>query len=217
MNADAPGQAPAAAGGQAPTTTTGQAPTTAPAGSATGGAAAGSLADAAKTYDEAYVTQLRQEAAGYRIAAQKAADDLKKLQDAQLSETELRERRLAELEARQADWDRERQELLTRAAVERAARKAGLASEEAAFKLLDLAAVEYDAEGQPQNLDALLTDLVKAYPFLASQPGGPMHASSPAHPAAGRSTTLTRDDIKQMTAEQINANWEQVSKVLAGG
>ncbi|MCC6727894.1 MAG: hypothetical protein IT208_00985 [Chthonomonadales bacterium] len=110
-------------------------------------------------------------------------------------------------------WRLEREELLTRLEVERHARRLGLVDEEAAWRLLDAAAVERDAAGRPTNVEALLREMARARPWLAAAepPGGGVSA---ANPAGGRGVRLSRDEIRRMTPEQINANWAAVQAAL---
>ena len=56
----------------------------------------------------------------------------------------------------------------TERAIEKAARKLNIVDEEAALALVG-SKVEYDEAGKPTNVDALLTDLVKAKPYLVQQ------------------------------------------------
>ncbi len=111
-----------------------------------------------------------------RGAAERRAKDLetqlKGLQDAQLSEQERKDKRLAELEKAQADWQAERQDIVLRTSVERLAARAGFAAPEDALALLDHTAIQYEPDGTPKNLDALLTKLAQAKPYLLGRSGG---------------------------------------------
>lgn len=122
------------------------------------------------------------------LAALKA--DLDKARKAAMSEDERKaaeasatQERLTTLERETARLQRERQELLVRGAIERQARKMGVVDEEAAYRLLDLAALEYDETGAPKNADKALAELIKARPWLKGQQGAqPVAATSPANP-----------------------------------
>ncbi len=59
-------------------------------------------------------------------------------------------------------------ETITRMEIERQARKLAIVDEDAAYRLLDAARIEYDAGGNPSNVEALLKDLVKAKPYLVA-------------------------------------------------
>lgn len=96
----------------------------------------------------------------------KAADELKKIREANQSETERLTNRLAELERERADWERERQEHTVRYEVMLAAGRLGIVDPEAAYKLLDLSQIEYAGNGMPKNIEQALKDLLKAKPYL---------------------------------------------------
>lgn len=170
---------------------------------------------------------LRKEAGNYRTSAKKAEDDLKKLTDANKTDAEKQADRLKELEKAQEAHQSERRELLTRMEIERLARKLNIVDEEAAYRLMDLAGVEYDQQsGKPTNVEKLLQELAKARPYLVAQQGTDKgsggsgtgaQGGSAANGGTGRGATLTIDQIKGMTRDQINANWDAVQKALAGG
>ena len=191
--------------GQVPTTsTTGQAPT----------ANAAQAADAQpQTIDAEYVRRIREEAAQHRTALRQTQEELKALRDAQLSETERAANRLKELETQQQTWQRERQELLTRQEVERQARKLNLVDEEAAYRLLDTASIEYDASGKPSNVDALLAQMAESRPWLKGSAGAQQGASvptsnasvtNPARPAAGQQGVFTTNQIANRAFYEAN-------------
>jgi chromosome segregation ATPase len=119
-----------------------------------------------ETFDAEYVAALRREAARYRTERKELEEKLKKLEEAQLSETERIANRLAELEKQQAEWMRERQELLVRSAVVSEAVGLNIIDPEAAFKLLDLASLQFDEDGRPVNIKDALTKLIKEKPYL---------------------------------------------------
>jgi hypothetical protein len=100
--------------------------------------------------------------------AEKAEAALKDRQDADLSESEKKDRKIADLERLIADKDRTHQERITRAETIRHAAKLGYRDPDDAHRLLDPAAIEYDDDGQPKNVEALLTELLKAKPYLAA-------------------------------------------------
>ena len=121
-------------------------------------------------FDAEYVKGLRKESAAYRKRAQEAEARAKALEDAKLSETERMQNRLAELERQQADHERERQEWTLRQEVNAAANAMGLVDADAAYKLLDMAELEFAESGAPKNLDKALANLVKARPYLVAAP-----------------------------------------------
>jgi hypothetical protein len=120
------------------------------------------------------LAEARKEAAKYRTEAQKLRDQAKAADEAKLPELERLQRRNAELEQANTDHERERSEWRTQAAVTKAALKLGYQDPVDAFALLDRGGLEYDESGAPKNVDKLLTDLLKAKPYLggAGRPSG---------------------------------------------
>lgn len=108
--------------------------------------------------------------------------------------------------------------LQTRLEVERCARREGIVDEDAAFRLLDTGRVELDGSGRPVNVEALIKELVTERPWLIGGPGGapaPHETSaSPANPPRDGTRRMTHDDLRRMTPEQINANWDAIQAAL---
>lgn len=162
--------------------------------------------DSPETFDRDYVEKLRREAAGYRTQLKDAQDRLKSFEDADLSERQKLQKQLDDLKKQQeAANDALRQER-ARLAIVKAAARHGLPAS-LAERLVD---VEYDDEGNPKDVDAAVKKLAAEYPQLVAGSGG----GSPTNPASGKKTTLTRDDIQKMTADEINARWDEVKEVL---
>ncbi len=146
----------------------GQVPeTTASAGNETGAAPSGS--SGSEKFDAEYVRQLREEAAKHRTEKAAAQAELKKLQDAQLSDAERQSKRLAELEAQSQRFDADKRDLQARLTVEREARKLGVIDEDAAYRLLDSSKLKFDDDGRPTNAGDLLKELVRERPYLSGQ------------------------------------------------
>lgn len=196
------GAMPPAAGATPAQSAAGPAATTPPATGATGPAPTDdpALGDAGKRALEAERTAAR-DALKRAEAAEKA---LKALQDAQLSETEKRDKRLAELESAQAAWELERQTLTLQRAVERQAAKAGADPElTLAMVLSNRAAIEFETDGSPKNLDKLVGDLVKTKPgLLVSRPVGSPDAGTGGHP--GPAASFTREQLRDPVFFQKN-------------
>lgn len=166
-----------------------------------------------KTFDEAYVKQLRQEAAGHRKRATDAEAELQKIKDAQLSETERAKKEAADAQAKAQKLEADYKAAIVRAEIAVLGTGLKIVDADAAYRLIDQAAIQFDDQGKPTNVKALLDQLVKDKPYLVAQ-GGP--TTPPNNP--GRSgTTLTKEQIEKMTPAQINANWDEVQKVLAAG
>ena len=97
--------------------------------------------------------------------------ELKKRDDADLSETEKLRKQLADAEAQRQTIDRDRQTERTRFTIEREAAKMRFADPADAVSLIDPARIDFDAKGNPTNVAALLGELVKAKPYLSVRPG----------------------------------------------
>lgn len=119
--------------------------------------------------------------------AKRAADE------AALSDHEKLQKRQQELEAAHARLLTDNQTLRTRMAVERAARQMHLVDEDAAYRLLDPASIEYDSDsGEPTHasVKAALEKLVKAKPYLqATETAQPLNGA-PAAPATAPALSL---------------------------
>ena len=137
--------------------------------------------------------------------AKAAEGELEKLRTASLSEDERRTKRLADLEREQADWQRERQELILERSVERQAAKLGFIDPADAMALLDRSALEFDTDGSPRDVDRHLAALAKAKPHLLSQPrsSGSFDAGTGARGGTG-TRTYTREQLKDPTFYAAN-------------
>jgi hypothetical protein len=167
-------QATAAAAGQESAATTG---TTASAATGT---------EAAKTYDETYVKKLRDEAAAHRTKLKAFEDAEQARKDAELTATQLAEKKAADAEAKVAAAETRAREALGRAAVVAAAAKVGVDATIAQR----LVTVEYDDEGEPKDVDKALAALVKEHPYLVVGSAAPT-PTSPANPGRGSGPTIT--------------------------
>lgn len=166
-----------------------------------------------QTFDLAYVQQLRQEAATHRTAKAAAEAELKKLTDSQLSDQEKLANRAKELEKEVSDRAMELRQERANRQVEQAARKLNIVDEETALALIS-GKIEFDADGKPTNIERLLTDLIKAKPFLVGSEGGGA-PGNPGNPAGGRGTVFTADHFKGKSPEYINAHWDDYVKAQA--
>ena len=120
----------------------------------------------AETFDAEYVKSLRGEAAGYRKKAADFEAKLKEIEDSKLSETDKLNKRVADLEKLQSEGIRDRQERIVKYEVMLGAQKLGIVDPDAAYRLLDLAELKFDEDGNPTNLEKVLQDLLKAKPYL---------------------------------------------------
>lgn len=127
-----------------------------------------------------------------------ARDELDQLKTAKLSAEEQKDRRLAELERKEADWAVEKASFVLRDSVTRAATRLGFVDPTDAIGLLDRASIDHDPDGTPTNVDRLLADLAKTKPYLLARstpaPAGFDTGTGGATPVRGR--TYTRDQLR---------------------
>lgn len=145
---------------------------------------------AAEQFDAEYVRKLRAEAAEYRKRLRELEQKAQEQENAKLSETERLQKRLAELEREQAAYQRERQERTLKYETMLAASRLGIVDPDAAYKLLDLAGIEFDEDGTPRNIEAALKELLKAKPYLVAQSSGGS-PTNPARTGAGANDAFT--------------------------
>lgn len=112
--------------------------------------------------------KLRSEAANLRKRLKELEDQKQQIDESKLSETERLQKRLSELERAQADWERERQEIMLQRHIENVAAKLGIVDPEAAWKLIDLKEVDFDDDGKSKNIESLLKTLIQKKPYLAN-------------------------------------------------
>jgi hypothetical protein len=144
---------------------------------------------------------LRNENAGHRTKLTDLETKVKKYDDEKLSESEKLQKAAKEAEDRANAKEAElRSERLT-LSIEREARKLNIVDPEMAALAIQ-GKVQYDADGKPTNVSALLADLVKAKPFLLAQEGG--GGTPPSNPSRG-GNGYSIEDIKKMSAQQIAA------------
>ncbi len=171
--------------GQEPTQPTGQEPQGTPPAPTTPQAQ-----DTPKTYDEAYVKKLRDEAASYRTK-------LKTFEDAQLSEADRLKQQAKEASDLAAKFQADLRTERTNGALSRAAQAAQIPLEVATSMI----AVEYDEQGNiTTDLEAAARGIATRYPGLVTGAS----SGSPTQPDRGRSATGT------FTTSQINDRsfWE---------
>lgn len=136
-----------------------------PAGGQRQAAAAESAAPEARaTFSAEYVRELRQEAARYRVRLASLERELE----------QERERAKALEQERAKIEDRARERTL-QSAIMREAARLGVVDAEIVARLIDRAAIEFDEQGEPRNVGALVEELIKAKPYLR----GGMSISAP--------------------------------------
>lgn len=82
-------------------------------------------------------------------------------------------------------------------------------------KSYDLSKIELEADGSVKDKDALLTAIKTDYADFVGEVNNKSGAGNNNPPSGGGNKPLTRESIRGMSAAEINANWEEVSKVLA--
>lgn len=136
-------------------------------------------------FDAEYVKKLRSEAAEYRRKLRELEAVVKQHNDEKLSETERLRNRLIELEKAQLELQQDRQERVLRYETMLAASRLGIIDPDAAYRLLDLTAIEFDDDGTPKNIEKVLRDLIRAKPYLV----GNQNAINLTNPAVGQQRT----------------------------
>lgn len=71
---------------------------------------------------------------------------------------------------------------------------------------------QFDAEGRPVGVGEQLQRWLSEHPYLRRTSAPSLAVTNPARPAA-----LTSEAVRNMSPEEINANWEVVAKILSGG
>jgi hypothetical protein len=151
-------------------------------------------------FDAAYVRRLRAEAAEYRRKLRELERELRKRDEEKLSEAERMRLRLSELEKELSQRELLLREHTLRYETMLRAREMGIVDPDAAYRLLDLAEVEYDESGRPTNIERLLRELVRKRPYLV---GNSASATNPS-----RTTISLEDALKAGDIEAVNRAFE---------
>ena len=189
--------------------------------------------DAGSTTDDQDVTlatpaelqRARSDAAKYRNQLRETQEKLKGLEksqkeadDAKKSELERLTERTSALENEVSKRDSRVKALSLEAAVLKKANSLGIVDPDAAWRLLDAESVEYDGDGKPTNIDDLLKDLMEARPYLKGKATtgdtSRKDSTSTTQPDSSKKRPLTIEDVNRMSDDEINANWDEVQKVL---
>lgn len=183
-------------------------PPTDPAGSegSPGGDGSGSGPD--RTFTQADLNRIvsdrlareREKFANFDELKTKAAE-LDQLKEGEKTELQKAQDRQTQLERENTELKTRAQEAATRREVEKAARKAGLADPEDGYLLIDRKALDLDEDGTPKNADQLIAALIEAKPHLKGSLRPPGDGDQ--GPRGGGSGTITRDDIKNMSPEEV--------------
>jgi phage-related minor tail protein len=119
---------------------------------------------------KAQLERERRASAQYRAGQKKAEDALKAREDADLTEAQKVAKERDDFKA-QLEAERLRGKQLTvREKAKDLAYKLGIVDADVAYRLLDTEAIEYDANGEPTNLEDLLKALLAEKSYLAGKP-----------------------------------------------
>jgi hypothetical protein len=119
-----------------------------------------------------YLRDNRQHRESRRQAEERLAEAMAKVkehEEAGLSELERRDRRIAELEELEKSWQSKYTKLQIGTAVRDEASTLGFIDPQAAYRLLDDEAIEYDKAGEPKNIRQLLERLADSKPYLMAK------------------------------------------------
>ena len=123
----------------------------------------------------------------------------------------------AEYDAYKAQVERDKTAAKKGAALDAVLKKAGVERESFRAQLRkgwDMDTVELEESGSVKDEAALLSRIKADYPdFIGT---GNTEGTKPLTPPPGGSTTYTRDQLKGLSADDINANWGAVSAALKG-
>jgi hypothetical protein len=131
---------------------------------------------AEETFDAEYVRKLRAEAADYRKRLRDLEGRVKTEEETRLPEHDRLQKRLSEVERQSTEYQQTLKDRTLRYEVMLAANKLGIVDPDAAFKLLDVASLEFDEAGNPREVEkALKAGLKKKQPrgHLLFTPPGP--------------------------------------------
>jgi hypothetical protein len=146
------------------------------------------------------ITRLKAEAAKYRRELSEARAALKSYEEAKLSEQEKLQRRLAELERDLSEKERLLQERTIENEVKSRARDIGIRDIEIAWRLFDIASVEFGEDGRPTNIEPLLKELVKKHPLLAGE--GTIAKAGAGSGSAGKAQFTMNDFIRRSSGRK---------------
>ena len=118
-----------------------------------------------------------------------AADELAKIKESQLSETEKLTKRLAELEAAKSQAETRARETLIESAIISAAARLNFNDPSDAYNLVNRAAIEFDENGKPTNADDLVKTLAESRKYLIKSSNPALSSFNPAGSGGPQSET----------------------------
>ena len=222
-NGQAPTQAATSASGN------GQAPTTAPAnnGSAPSGAPNGqapTAIDPAQQLSADDAKRIRQELDEARRDAARYRDELKKRDDATLTDQQKRDREFTDLQTKAFEYEARLQVQALQLAGYRLGASLGIGDIGAALALVQAEhahEVKFATDGTPENISDLLKAVLKDHPVLAAQAQSPRSASTGGATNPGTIArpggTFTRDQIARMSPQEYERNRAAIMEQLKAG
>lgn len=157
------------------------------------------------TFTREYVTELREEAKTYRLAAEAAktaAAEAKAAADAAIAAAKAAEEKAAaDAEAAKAAATTSANDRIIRAELKAEAIKAGMVDLDG-LKLADLSAVKLDDAGNVTGAAEMLAALKEAKPYLFT--AAPVHSSQP-NPPPPAPGTVPAKTAREMTKEEYEA------------
>ena len=132
----------------------------------------------------------------------KAAEELQQLKQSQMSEAEKLQAKLAEYERTVADKELELANMKAEAAKQKILSEMGLPL---SWANRIFGTTEEEIKADAEELKKLLGAQGKPIGSGTNPPGG------------GSTTTFTLDQVKRMSPDEINQNWEAISKMMAEG
>lgn len=202
----------------APEATIGDAPeatTTEPATIADDVTADGPESDAAEATSP-HDRKLRSENQSLRKRLRDLEAQVKAREEAELSEQERMQRRMIELETQIETTRSKARDVALRAEIANRAATLGIVDVDAASRLLDLDALEYDDDAEGWiGVDDALRALTQDRPWLISTAAPAGSGANPTNPPRRRAR-VTREALSKMTQSEIDAlPWEDVQAALA--
>jgi hypothetical protein len=166
---------------------------------------------------KAKIQKANKEAQTLRERAKAAEAELAKYKDKEKTDTE---RATDAAKSAETQATTLKAKLLNKS-VEIAAKDAGAKDAKVIAKLLDQSAIEYDDEGEPTNLEALIAELKATSDYLFNPTEKPATAPpvKPTNPSSGQQGkgVITQEIFSKMTPGEINARWDEISVLLAAG
>lgn len=163
------------------------------------------------------VDALKKERDGYRAQADSVGEVAKERDElkAQLEKAGDIAKVQAEFDAYRTSVEKRDLNAKKRSALDAAFKAAGVSREtfrNSMLKAWDMETVELDDSGAIKDIDGLNATVQKDYgDFIATNEDKPLPPNSP---PGGGGHTYSRDEIRQMTPEEINKNWDAIRASL---